>query len=231
MPSRSVVITGGFGVLGQAVAAHFVGNGNLIALVDAAQEIPEAVQLRFAGHCLLPGTDLSDEVATTDAFNRIEKHMGRVDCLINIAGGFCWETLSEGSLDSWDRMYVMNVRTAVTTSKCALPLLSSSRQGRIVNVGASASARAGLGMGAYTAAKSGVARLTESLAEELKDTGITVNAVLPSILDTPANRADMPDADFSRWVRPEALASVIGFLCSDASAAVTGASIPVTHRC
>jgi NAD(P)-dependent dehydrogenase (short-subunit alcohol dehydrogenase family) len=105
---------------------------------------------------------------------------------------------------------------------CALPIF--------VNIGANAAIRAAAGMGAYAASKAAVARLTESLAEELKDKGITVNAVLPSIIDTPQNRTDMPDADFTRWVSPAQLAEVILFLLSDASAAVTGALLPVTGR-
>jgi NAD(P)-dependent dehydrogenase (short-subunit alcohol dehydrogenase family) len=104
------------------------------------------------------------------------------------------------------------------------------QQGRIINVGAAATAKAGAGMGAYTASKAGVAKLTEALAEELKDQAVTVNAVLPSIIDTPANRADMPSADFTRWVAPAALADVILFLASDAARAITGALIPVSGR-
>jgi NAD(P)-dependent dehydrogenase (short-subunit alcohol dehydrogenase family) len=124
----------------------------------------------------------------------------------------------------------MNLRTALLATQAALPYLLASGQGRVVNVGALASVQAGLGMGAYAAAKAGVSRLTEALAEELKDKGVTVNAVLPSILDTPANRADMPEADFSRWVQPVQLAEVIAFLLQDAAAAVTGALIPVRGR-
>ncbi|MCY1454645.1 3-oxoacyl-[acyl-carrier-protein] reductase FabG [compost metagenome] len=115
-------------------------------------------------------------------------------------------------------------------SKAALPLLTQGTHGRIVNIGAGAALKAGMGMGAYAASKAGVARLTESLAEELKDTGVTVNAVLPSIIDTLQNRADMPDADFSRWVSPAELAAVILFLLSSEASAVTGALIPVSGR-
>jgi NAD(P)-dependent dehydrogenase (short-subunit alcohol dehydrogenase family) len=120
--------------------------------------------------------------------------------------------------------------TAVAASRAALPHLLARGAGRIVNIGANAATRAAAGMGPYAASKAAVARFTESLAEEMKDRGITVNAVLPSIIDTPQNRADMPDADFSRWVAPEAIAEVILFLVSDAAAAVTGALIPVTGR-
>ena len=124
----------------------------------------------------------------------------------------------------------MNVTTALNASRAAMPYLRLSKAGRIVNVGANGAIKAAAGMGAYAAAKSGVHRLTESLAEELKGDGVTVNAVLPSILDTPANRLDMPDADFSAWVSPRDLAAVILFLVSPEAQAVTGALIPVTGR-
>ena len=127
-------------------------------------------------------------------------------------------------------MFAVNVKTALFTSRAAIPFLKQSGQGRIINIGANAALKAGAGMGAYAASKSGVHRLTESLAEELKADGITVNAVLPSIIDTPANRADMPKADFATWVSPRALAEVILFLASDAGAPVTGALLTVTGR-
>ncbi|MES2490874.1 MAG: SDR family oxidoreductase, partial [Pseudomonadota bacterium] len=139
--------------------------------------------------------------------------------------------LEAGSLDTWDFLHSVNLKTAAATSKAALPqLLNAVGGGRIVNIGAAAAAKAGAGMGPYAASKAGVARLTEALSEEVKDRGITVNAVLPSIIDTPQNRTDMPEADFSRWVAPEALADVIVFLLSDEARAITGASIPVTGR-
>jgi NAD(P)-dependent dehydrogenase (short-subunit alcohol dehydrogenase family) len=118
----------------------------------------------------------------------------------------------------------------VVTCQAALPALRERGHGRIVNIGAGAAARAGLGMGAYAASKAGVQKLTEALAEELKDDGITVNCILPGTIDTPRNRLDMPQADFSRWVSPAAIAEVIAFLASDAAEAVTGAAIPVFGR-
>ena len=163
-------------------------------------------------------------------WTRSSAHFGGLDGLVNTAGGFRYETIETGSVESWDRLYAINVRTALLASQAALPHLVARGGGRIVFVGANAAGHAGLGMGAYAAAKSGVARLTEALAEEFKDRGITVNAVLPSILDTPANRADMPKADPARWVTPAALAQVIVFLLSDASAPITGALIPVKGR-
>lgn len=149
--------------------------------------------------------------------------------LVNVAGGFTWETLEGGSIAAWAKMQAMNLTTAATISQLALPELRKSAAGRIVNIGAGAALKAGAGMGAYAASKSGVHRLTEALAEELTGTSVTVNAVLPSIIDTPANRADMPDADYSTWVQPSAIAEVIGFLASDAGRSITGALIPVTR--
>ena len=154
---------------------------------------------------------------------------GGLDVLVNVAGGFTWETLEGGSIASWARMQTMNLMTAVTITQAALPLLKASPAGRVVNIGAGAAIKAGMGMGAYAASKSGVHRLTEALAEELAGTSVTVNAVLPSIIDTPANRADMPDADTSTWVQPAALAEVIQFLASNAARSISGALIPVSR--
>jgi NAD(P)-dependent dehydrogenase (short-subunit alcohol dehydrogenase family) len=118
--------------------------------------------------------------------------------------------------------------TAVNATRAALPLLSA--PGRVICIGAASAAKAGVGMGPYAASKAGVAKFTEALAQEVKDRHITVNAILPSIIDTPANRADMPKAEFSRWVQPEQIAELIVFLLSDRSSAITGALIPVVGR-
>jgi len=126
-------------------------------------------------------------------------------------------------------MYALNVLTALNTSRAAIPFLQASPAGRIVNVGAMGALQAGSGMGPYAASKAGVHRLTEALAAEYKGK-ITVNAVLPSTIDTEANRTSMPKADFAKWVRPQELADVILFLVSDAASAVTGALIPIAGR-
>ena len=161
---------------------------------------------------------------------RAAEGLGGLDGLVNVAGGFRWETLADGAIDTWDALYRMNLRTAAAACQAALPHFARRGGGRIVNIGAAASAKAAAGMGAYAASKAGVARLTEALAEEWKDQGVAVNAVLPSIIDTPRNREDMPKADFTRWVAPEALADVIVFLLSAQARAITGALVPVTGR-
>lgn len=222
LQDRVVIVTGAFGALGRAAVETFAAAGATVVAVD------RVVGSAAAGVHPAPPLDLGDLQATQSAFAEIVKRHGRIHGLVNIAGGFRWETLSDGSVDTWDLLYTMNLRTAVNACKAALPHLSAG--GRIVNVGAAGAIKAGAGMGAYAASKSGVARLTEALAEELKSRDITVNAVLPSIIDTPANRADMPDADHARWVTPQALAEVMVFLLGPRAAAVTGALIPVTGR-
>ncbi|MDB5443871.1 MAG: short-chain dehydrogenase/reductase, partial [Phenylobacterium sp.] len=164
------------------------------------------------------------------AIDAVAEQYGRLDVLLNIAGGFIWEKVEGGQADTFRHLSRINVETAANAARAAIPHLRRSTAGRIVNVGANGAVKAAAGMAAYAAAKAGVHRLTEALAEELKADGVTVNAVLPSIIDTPANRADMPKADFSAWVKPEDLAAVMLFLASEEAGAVTGALIPVTGR-
>jgi len=225
---RVVVVTGGFGALGRALAGVLVEQGARVALVDLVH--PGAGTQGTDRTLLIGGVDLARPGAADEAFAQVVQQWQRIDALVNAAGGFAWETVADGSLDTWDRLYTMNLRSAVAASKAALPHLIAGGAGRIVNIGALAAAKAAAGMGAYAASKAGVTRFTEALAEELKDHGITVNAVLPSIIDTPANRADMPQAEFDRWVTPKALARVVAFLLSDDAAPITGACLPVAGR-
>ena len=218
--SGKIVVTGAAGVFGANVVSLLRERGMDVIGLDLAEKAPYAEM--FIG-----GVDLTDEKAVQEAFANIADDSG-IQGLVNIAGGFTWETVSDSSADSWDRMFRMNTLTALNASRAALPFLESGAS--IVNIGAAATAKATTGMGAYTASKSGVARLTEALAEECKDRGIRVNAVLPSIIDTPTNRADMGDEEAAKWVKPRELAEVVAFLLSNASSAITGASIPVTGR-
>lgn len=227
LDTRIIVITGGFGTLGRAVAQRLHADGARVALLDRAPAPSSGLP---AAALELGGVELADEQACQAAYGQVREALGGIDGVVNVAGGFTWETVESGALASWDRMYETNLRTAVASCRAALPHLLARGAGRIVNVGAAAAHKAGMGMGAYAASKAGVARLTEALSEELKDRGITVNAVLPSIIDTPANRADMPDADASRWVAPSQLAAVVAFLLSADAAALTGACIPVNGR-
>ncbi len=229
LQGKVVAVTGGFGQLGQAVVRTVHEAGAQVAALDRAQ--PPAEGVLPAGVLALGELDVAEPDAALRALDQVAARFGGLDALVNIAGTFRWETIEKGTVDSWDLLYRVNLRSAVSASQAALPHLLRRGGGSIVSVGAgAASARAGAGMGAYTASKAGVAKFTEALAEELKDRSITVNAVLPSIIDTPANRADMPDADFSRWVTPKAIAEVIVFLLSGEAQALTGALIPVSGR-
>ncbi|MFM6932595.1 MAG: SDR family NAD(P)-dependent oxidoreductase [Novosphingobium sp.] len=223
--ARSVIVTGGFGVLGQAVAEAFAAAGDKVTRIDFAP-LPHSP---LAGALDIGSVDLTDAGATAAAIDKVVAANGGVDVLVNVAGGFTWETLEGGSIDAWARMQSMNLISNATITKLVLGLLAKSGSGRVVNIGAGAAIKAGMGMGAYAASKSGVHRLTEALAEEVSGQGITVNAILPTIIDTPTNRADMPDADFSSWVQPSAIAEVILFLASGQARAITGALIPVSR--
>jgi NAD(P)-dependent dehydrogenase (short-subunit alcohol dehydrogenase family) len=231
MTQRNYAITGAFGILGSAVVRAAAKAGGRVALIDYAPAPPVGLMEAVgAGHVALGGVDLADGAAAKTAIDQAAEKLGGLDVLINVAGGFSWETLEDGTADSWHKLYRINVLTAANASRSAIPHLRKSRSGRIVSVGAGGAVKAAKGMGAYAASKAGVHRLTESLAEELKHEGITVNAVLPSIIDTPANRADMPDANASDWVAPDDLAAVILFLASEEARAVTGALVPVSGR-
>jgi NAD(P)-dependent dehydrogenase (short-subunit alcohol dehydrogenase family) len=222
---KVIVVTGALGALGKVVAEVAQSRGARIAGIDhAPSQIPATPERIEIG-----GVDLSDAAQAATAVDAAAKHFGRLDALINIAGGFAFESVGDGDIKTWQRMYALNVLTALNTSRAALPHLAASGAGRIVNIGAMGALQAGNGMGPYAASKAGVHRLTEALASERKGK-VTVNAVLPSIIDTKANRADMPKADFSKWVSPQELAEVILFLASDAASGVTGALIPVSGR-
>lgn len=219
-----VAITGGFGTLGMATVQAALDAGARVAAIDRADPPAEGM----VGVTCIGGVDLADPQAAKKALAAAAEALGGLDALVNIAGTFRYEEVTEGSVDTWDLLYRINLRTAVAASQAALEYVPAG--GRIINIGAASGLKAGAGVGAYTASKSGVMRFTEALAEELKDRDITVNALLPSILDTPPNRADMPEADFARWVKPQQLADVIVFLLSKQSSAITGALIPVTGR-
>lgn len=219
-----VIVTGAAGALGRDVAALLAKAGHTVTGIDIAESL-EAVDGLSVG---IGSVDLGNETAVETAIEEATDRSGPIDGLVNIAGGFAWETIADGSPDTWDRMYAMNVRTALNVCRAALPHLAGSAS--IVNVGAGAADKAGMGMGAYAASKAGVHRLTEALAEELKDKGTRVNAILPSIIDTPANRKDMPDADFASWVKTDELGNVIRFLLSAEASGVTGALIAVPGR-
>lgn len=225
MQDRVVAITGASGALGRAVVESAIDRGARLALIDhaGARSAPRPNRIEIGG------IDLAEPSEANRAFEAVAAHYGRLDALINIAGAFSFQTVTEGDTATWERLYRINTLTALNASRAAIPHLIASGSGRIINIGSTGALKAGTGMGPYAASKSGVHRLTEALAAELKGK-VTVNAVLPSVIDTAVNRRDMPKADFSTWVSPQELANVILFLASPEASAVTGALIPVSGR-
>ena len=227
---RTVVITGAAGFLGQAVAAAFDAAGADLVLVDVdAAKLNE----RYPGsdRHLVAATDLLERDGGQRVVDAALERFGRIDVVCNIAGGFrMGETVHETTDETWDFLFGINVRTMLNMVRAAVPAMLSQGGGRIVNVAAFAAQKGAPMMGAYCAAKSVVVRLTESMAAELRDRNINVNCVMPTIIDTPVNRADMPDADPAKWVAPADLAQAIVFLASDAARAIHGAAVPVTAR-
>ncbi|MFN3287963.1 MAG: SDR family NAD(P)-dependent oxidoreductase, partial [Sphingomonadaceae bacterium] len=191
---RRLVVTGAAGVLGRAVADLARARGWQVAGIDFASAPDGGI---------IGGVDLADAAAAAEAMAQAATRLGGgIDVLACVAGGFAWEPLGPDSPATFDRLWRLNLLTAANACAAALAHLAAPG-GAIVLVGAASALKAGGGVAAYAGAKAAVHRLAEALAEEQKPRGIRVNAVLPSIIDTPANRADMPEADFARWVRPE----------------------------
>jgi NAD(P)-dependent dehydrogenase (short-subunit alcohol dehydrogenase family) len=215
-----VVVTGAAGALGRAVSRWFQEAGATVALLDVVK-IEGAQWSRIC--------DLTDAAACRAAAADIEAEVGPISVLANIAGGFAMgEAVHETSDDTWQFLMGLNAHSVLNMARAVVPGMVQRRRGRIVNIGAAAGQRGVGRMGAYSASKSVVIRLTEAMADELKGHGINVNCILPSVIDTERNRQDMPDADFSKWVTPDAMARVIGFLASEAASPIHGAALPVS---
>lgn len=230
---KAVIVTGAAGNVGSAVARLLAERGARIAAVDAVKEPLERMVARLPGpgrHLALSGHDLLDPAACTSIANRAEQAFGGIDGAVNTVGGFAMAPLGDSGPDLWDRMFEMNLKSALNLYRAIVPIMVAAGHGSLVAIGAAAALRAPGQMGAYAAAKGAVLRLTESLADELKADGVRVNAVLPGTIDTPQNRAAMPDADPSVWVKPTEVAEAILFLLSDAASGVTGALLPVGGR-
>ncbi len=222
---KNCLITGAAGNLGRAVAQAFASEGASLILMDHHDEHlrsaygDEGAGKRFAL------ADLRDAQSVARALPAGT----RIDILCNIAGGFrMGQPVHETPEDTWDLMLGLNAKSVINCARAVVPGMLAAGHGKIVNIAALAGLSGKANMGAYSASKSAVIRLTESMSAELRDKGINVNCILPSTIDTPQNRADMPKADPRRWVAPEALAEVVLFLASDAARAIHGAAIPVS---
>jgi NAD(P)-dependent dehydrogenase (short-subunit alcohol dehydrogenase family) len=226
---KTVLITGAGGNLGAALAAAFGAHGANLVLVDLkAEALARAFGAGNEQRMLAP-IDLTDQAQVDRLVGAAVDRFGRIDVLCNIAGGFrAGEPVHATTDATWKFLFDLNTRTLLHTVRAVVPRMLAAGGGRIVNVGAFAAQKGVARMGAYTASKSAVIRLTEAMAAELRENNINVNCVLPTIIDTPENRASMPDADPARWVAPQDLANVIVFLASPAARALHGAAIPVT---
>ena len=228
---RTVMITGASGNLGRALAAQFASTGAQLVLVDLDLErLQQAYGGDHAAQMLAPANLL-----VQDEVNAVVRaacaQFGGIDVLCNIAGGFrMGPPLHETPDQDWNLLFDLNARSVLHAVRAVVPHMKAAQGGKIISVSANAALKGAAHMGAYSASKDVVIRMTEAMAAELRDDGINVNCVLPSIIDTPENRAAMPDADVSRWVSPDALGEVIVFLASDAARAINGAAIPVVGR-
>ncbi len=229
--NRTVLITGAAGNLGRATASAFADRGANLVLVGRDRESLERAFGAEDARRLFVEVDLLDAAQVEGAVARAVERFGRIDVVCNIAGGFRMGPAVHETPDAdWDFLFDLNARTVLNTARAVVPRMLAGGGGKIVNVGAMGALKGAAHMAAYTASKSVVIRLTEAMSAELRDRGINVNCVLPSTIDTPENRAAMPDADPARWVAPADLAGVIVFLASDAARAIHGAALPVTGR-
>ena len=229
--NKTVMITGASGNLGQAVAQTFARLGANLVLVGLDRERLEKAFGAEDGQRLHAPANLLDSGQAGAVAARAMERFGGIDVLCNIAGGFrMGQPVHATSDQDWNFLFDINARSLLNAVRAVVPQMLANGGGKIVNVAANAAQKGVARMGAYCASKDVVIRLTESMAAELRDNNINVNCVMPSIIDTPENRAAMPNTDASRWVSPDALADVIAFLASDAARAVHGAAIPVTGR-
>lgn len=227
--NRTVMVTGAAGNLGRAVAESFAAGGANLVLLGRDVAQLEAAFGEAGATRLFVAVDLLESAQVAAAVRSAVARFERIDVLCNLAGGFrMGQPVYKTSDDTWDFLDDLNTRTLRNMVQAVVPHMLERGGGKIVNVGAFSAQRGAANMGAYCAAKSSVIRLTEAMAAELREKNINVNCVLPTIIDTPQNRADMPKADPSRWVAPEDLAAVIAFLASDAARAVHGAALPVS---
>jgi NAD(P)-dependent dehydrogenase (short-subunit alcohol dehydrogenase family) len=228
---RVAIVAGGTGALGQSICLAFLSAGDTVCVPFAVPEETDALRARLepaeAPRLDTAPCDVTDETAVNRFVTGVLERHGRVDVLVNAVGGFAGGDLASTSVAEWNRMLALNLNTAMLGCRAVLPAMTRARRGRIVNIASRAVVPPPGGFIAYTVSKSAVITLTQALAQEVRPHGITVNAVLPSTMDTPANRRAMPDADRSSWVSTDAVALVVAFLASDAAAAVSGAAVPV----
>ncbi len=228
---KLVLVAGGTGGLGRAVSRAFLEEGARVVVTyrdqkefDSLKSEAGAKGSSIEGHVV----DVTDETAVRQLLDRILAQHGRLDALVNTVGGYAGGvSLWELETKVFDRMLALNLRSGYVLSRAAMPAMLKQKHGAIVNVASKAALDHGAGAAAYAASKAAAVALMDSLAADAKGTGVRVNSILPSIIDTEPNRKAMPNADFAKWPKPEEIARVILFLCSDDAKVIHGAAIPV----
>ncbi len=234
LKGRIVIITGGTGNLGKAVTEAFLDSGAKTVVTYIIDE--EAVDLRsnlehMENHPMIVKVDVLSPESLLEIVEEVLDKFGRIDALVHLVGGFRGDNpVVEMSQDDWDSMLNLNLKSAFLCANAVLPAMIGQESGRITMISSKAAEQPFVGASAYSVAKAGIITLVRTIADEVKDSGITANCVMPSIIDTEQNRRSMPKADFDKWVKPEDLARVLLFLSSDASKDINGASIPVYGR-
>jgi NAD(P)-dependent dehydrogenase (short-subunit alcohol dehydrogenase family) len=226
-----VLISGSAGALGQVVARAFAQADANLALLDLRADRLQTIFADLADptrYYFVGETNVTQAESVWQHVEQVIEYFGRLDVVVNVAGGYkAGQALHETPLEVWDQMFDLNARSIFNVSRAVVPQMLKQGSGKIINIAARAALHGGANMGPYVASKSAVVRLTETLAAELRESNINVNCILPGTIDTPANRADSPEADYSRWVDPQDIARVIMFLASEAARAIHGAAVPV----
>ena len=221
LEGKVALIAGGSGALGEKVALGFAQAGARVIIVDR-----DTPSVQAKGRLAIKA-DVTNEAEVQTLVSEVVREAGRIDVLINLVGGFATGRVAETDAALWQRMLAMNLTAGFMLSKAVLPHMLERRAGRILHVAARAAVEPFPGAAAYIVSKSGLVALIRALSLEVAGTGVTTNGVLPSTMDTPANRASMPDADPTKWVKPESVAKLLIFLSSDDANQINGALIPL----
>ncbi|MBI3636162.1 MAG: SDR family oxidoreductase [Candidatus Rokubacteria bacterium] len=231
LANRVAVVTGGTGALGQAVTLRLLADGAAVEIPYAVEQeravladrVPKGESVRLT----MTHVDVTDDAAMTAFADAVRRRHGRIDILVALVGGFAGGGLVDTDRATWDRMLALNLTSVYTSARAIVPHMAARRHGRVIVTGSRSVVPPTGGFIAYTVAKSGVIAFAQALAAEFRPHGVTVNAVLPSTMDTPANRAAMPNADPKTWVPVESVAAAIALLCRDDAAHVTGSLVRV----
>lgn len=231
LQDKVILITGATGALGSAVARAFAQTQARLVLTSRSKEKLE----RLASEISLPeertltaAADVTQAAGVQALVATVAARFGRIDVLLNVAGGWSGgKPVGETSVEDWDRLVALNLRSAFLLSRAVLPGMLEAGWGRIVHISSKTAVEPRAKQAAYAVSKMGLITLTEVIAAEVKGSGVTANVILPSIIDTPANRESMPKADPAKWVKPEHIAATMRFLCSEEAASINGAHIPI----